>query len=182
MSEVIVYLTGITGCSVSMAIPHPANRFAIVIERACSNGDSMRRLWARSILTALLTFPLLLATTDAEAQPMTVTADRASGVYAVGETVRWTIEWTGDGAAPAARYMLKSGGLKEVGQADLSFTENIAKLETKLDAPNTMLVEVKWDPEKPANRAFGGAVAAPEQIKPAAPLPDDFDAFWKTKL
>jgi cephalosporin-C deacetylase-like acetyl esterase len=45
-----------------------------------------------------------------------------------------------------------------------------------------MLVEVKWQPENDTNRAIGGAVAAPDRIKPAAPPPADFGAFWNAKL
>jgi cephalosporin-C deacetylase-like acetyl esterase len=112
-----------------------------------------------------------------------VNADKESGVYAVGETVHWTIEWKGDGNAPAgARYTRKSGGLKEVGSGELSFTGNRATFETKFDAAGTMLVDVKWLPDSAANHAFGGVVAAPEQVVPAAPPPEDFDAFWRSKL
>ena len=64
----------------------------------------------------------------------------------------------------------------------LNFTNNRAEIETKFDAPGTLLVEVKWQPETKADRAVGGAVAAPDQITPAAPAPADFDAFWKAKL
>src|SRR5688500_17629138 len=119
---------------------------------------------------------------DATAQQMVVSADRASGVYGVGDTVRWTVAWKGEGPAPAARYVLKSGGLTEVDKDELTFTNNVANLESKFDAPNTMLLEVTWEPKGPASRAFAGAVAAPEKITPAAPPPEDFDAFWKAKL
>jgi (4-O-methyl)-D-glucuronate---lignin esterase len=129
-------------------------------------------------LLAALLFPSAL-----RAAPIVVSADKESGVYAVGETVKWSVEWKGDGSPPSpAHYTLKSGGLKEVGQGDLSFAGNVAKLETKFDAPGTMLLEVKWQPDTPANRAFGGAVAAPERIMPAAEPPADFEAFWKSKI
>jgi cephalosporin-C deacetylase-like acetyl esterase len=116
-----------------------------------------------------------------QAQQMTVVPDKPNGVYQVGDTVHWTVEWKGTNA-PAARYTFKSGGLTDVGQGDLSFSNGIAGLETKFDAPGTMLVEVKWQPESETNRAVGGAVAAPDRIKPAAPPPADFSAFWKAKI
>ncbi len=113
---------------------------------------------------------------------ITVVPDKPGGVYPVGDTVHWTIEWKGESNAPAAHYLLKSGGLKEVGQGDLSFSNNIAGIATRFDAPGTMLVEVKWQPENATDRAVGGAVAAPDKILPAASMPADFDSFWKAKL
>src|SRR5207247_1349579 len=98
------------------------------------------------------------------------------------DIVRWTVEWKGETAPPAAHYTLKSGGLKSVGQGDLNFHDHIATLETKFDAPGTLLVEIRWQPDNNRNRASGGAVAAPERITPAAPPPSDFETFWKAKL
>ena len=134
--------------------------------------------YARVVLPALL-----VSTTICFAQPVMVTADRADGVYNVGDTVRWRVEWPKASPAPAgARYVLRSGGLKEVRQGELKVEGNVATLESKFDEPNTMLLEVKWDPPSNVNRAFGGAVAAPQKMQPAAPPPDDFEAFWKAKL
>jgi cephalosporin-C deacetylase len=116
------------------------------------------------------------------AQPIRIEPDRTNGVYQIGDTVHWTVEWKGGTNAPVARYTLKSGGLTNVGQGNLNFTDNVATLESKFDAPNTMLVEVAWQPDNNFNRAWGGAVAAPEKIKPAAPPPDDFDVFWEAKI
>ncbi len=113
---------------------------------------------------------------------MTVAPDRPNGVYQVGDTVHWTIEWKGESNAPAAHYTLKSGGLKVVGQGDLNFSNDVAGIESKFDAPETMLVVVQWPPDNEKDRALGGAVAAPDRIQPAAPPPADFDAFWKAKI
>ena len=130
-----------------------------------------------SIFTAIA----LIAASLCRAQ-MVVAPDRSNGVYQVGETIHWTVTWKGESNAPAAHYTLKSGGQTDVGQGDLNFTNGVAGIETTFAAPGTMLVEVKWPPENDTNRAVGGAVAAPDQITPAAPPPDDFDAFWKAKL
>ncbi|HVU07399.1 MAG TPA: acetylxylan esterase [Verrucomicrobiae bacterium] len=126
-------------------------------------------------------FVLLLAANLSRAQ-MTVAPDHTNGIYQVGDTVHWTIAWKGESNVPAAHYTLKNGGQTDGGQGDLTFSNNVAELETKFTAPNTLLVEVKWPPENYTNRAVGGAVAALDQITPAAPPPKDFDAFWKAKL
>jgi cephalosporin-C deacetylase-like acetyl esterase len=113
---------------------------------------------------------------------MTVTPDRPGGVYQVGDTVHWTVGWKGESNAPAAHFELKSGGLTVVGQGDLNFSNEVAGIETRFDAPGTMLVEVEWQPESDTHRAVGGAVAAPDRIRPAAPPPADFAAFWKARV
>jgi cephalosporin-C deacetylase len=137
----------------------------------------------RTILcAATLLFAALACASPCAAQQLVVSPDKPSGVYAAGDTVRWTIAWRRDAAPPAARYVMKSGGLKEVVRGDVTFAGNVATLESKFDAPGTMLVEVEWEPKTPGNRASGGAVADPEKITPAAAEPADFDAFWKAKL
>jgi cephalosporin-C deacetylase-like acetyl esterase len=129
---------------------------------------------------------------NAAAPPAAVVSpDHADGIYAVGDTVHWTITWKGDGAAPAdAKYVLESGGLKDVGAGTAKFDRNVAHFDSTFDAPNTMLAVVTWESTGSstvgggarANRAVGGAVADPSHIQPAAPEPADFDAFWAGKL
>ena len=113
---------------------------------------------------------------------MVVTVDKPTGVYQPGETVHWTVTWQGKANPPAARYVVKSGGLTKVREDALSFTNNASGFETKAGSPGTVLVEVKWPPENKTNRAVGGIVIAPDQIAPSAPPPRDFEAFWKAGL
>jgi len=120
----------------------------------------------------------LIAATLCHAQPMVVAPDKTNGVYQVGDTVHWTVAWEGGTNPPAARYLLKSGGLTKVGQGDLTFSNDMATVDSQFDKPNTMLLEVDWL----TNHVWGGAVAAPDKIFPAAPPPDDFDTFWEAKL
>ena len=43
-----------------------------------------------------------------------VTADHSDGVYRVGETVRWSVKWSGEGMPPEkVDYVVKKGGLTE---------------------------------------------------------------------
>jgi cephalosporin-C deacetylase len=117
------------------------------------------------------------------AQPLVVTPDRASGIYQVGDTVHWRVEWKDPSRPPPVHYHLLLGQLTEAGQGDLSFSNNAAALDAKLDAPGTMLAVVTWKTaEGREGRAAAGAVAAPDRIALSAPCPDDFDAFWKAKL
>ena len=72
---------------------------------------------------------VLIAGHSALAQQIVVSADKPEGVYDVGDTVRWTVEWQGDSDAPGARYVLKRDGLTEVGKGDLRFDGKRATLE-----------------------------------------------------
>jgi len=132
----------------------------------------------------VITAIALACASPGHAQQMTVTPDKTNGVYQAGDTVRWSVAWTGSETnVPAARYKFLKGGLTDAGQGDLSFSNSVAGLETKFDAPGTMLVEVKWKPDDGnERRATGGAVAAPEHITLSAPCPADFDEFWNAKL
>lgn len=114
--------------------------------------------------------------------PLVISTDKAAGVYKSGDTVHWTIQWQGNTPAPAAKYVLKSGALTPAGQGALTFHENVATLDTLLPAPNTLLLEVDWQSDHGPAQVFGGAVAAPDHIRPASPPPADFAVFWATKV
>lgn len=124
---------------------------------------------------------LVLTSSLGVAQSLTVSPDKTDGVYQVGDTVRWTIQRQGD-APPTAHYTLKSGGLTPLVEGDLTFTNNLANLESKFTSPNTLLLDVTWQAGGKTNHSLGGAVASPSQITPAVAPPADFDAFWQGKL
>jgi len=102
----------------------------------------------------LIALACLGAATFGHAQSMVVAPDRSNGRLSgwgrgalVGGNGAEPTTW------PAARYTLKSGGLTDTGHGDLTFSNNVATLETKFEAPGTMLVEVKWKPEGFGDRA-----------------------------
>ncbi|MGO8837821.1 MAG: acetylxylan esterase [Limisphaerales bacterium] len=116
-------------------------------------------------------------------QQLVVAPDQTNGIYQVGETVHWQVEWKGDSNPPSAHYRFLKGELTDAGQGDLSFSNGVAGLETTFDAPGTMLVEVKAKTDAGRElRTTGGAVAAPGRIALSSPRPADFDAFWQAKL
>ena len=140
----------------------------------------MRFKYLRLLCPAVVVF---VAASVCPAQQIVVTPDHANGVYQVGDTVRWQLEWKGETNPPPVHYALKRGGLTEVGSGDLNFSNHVAELDTRFDAPGTMLVEVTWKArEGKERRALAGAVAAPDRIALSAPRPADFDTFWKAKL
>ncbi len=134
----------------------------------------------------LFPVPIVFALVQANfchAQQIVISPDKPQGVYQVGDTVHWRLQWTGQTDAPPAHYEFLQGGLTDAGQGDLSFSNGVAALETKLDAPGAILAEVKWrSGQGSQQRAVAGAVAAPDRIALSAPCPADFDAFWQSEL
>lgn len=121
---------------------------------------------------------------SAQAQSLSITADHENGIYQKGESVDWRIRWSGGGVAPeAVSYVLKQGGLTEIGKGSLNLTQGEAHVIAKLNQPGTLLLEVKAkSAEAKEIRGLGGVVASPDEIRTSAKRPKDFDAFWKAKI
>lgn len=113
------------------------------------------------------------------AQSIKVTPDRPSGVYDVGQAVRWSVH--AEGIAGELNYAIAPGqgkvtatGVVKAGDGTVDYT---------FDQPSTVLVKVTG---KTADGkeivGVGGAVAGVKDIQPSAPRPDDFDAFWADKI
>jgi cephalosporin-C deacetylase len=116
---------------------------------------------------------------------ITVVPDRSSAIYQIGEKIIWTVNIGGDATNPISTgsYVLKKGGATVVGQGDLAFKGGTATIETTLNKPGTIRAEVSIPVtgQKPI-QVVGGAAVAPDKIERSSPCPDDFDAFWKSKL
>jgi cephalosporin-C deacetylase len=138
---------------------------------------------------------------QAQFQPnrnLEITTDHADGVYHVGDTVKWKVEWKGTQPAPTTLpYSIKKGQIVEVKSGTLALENNVAMIETTLDEPGTQLAIVTGPTPPPstqpapqgrrgggrgAPRWLAGVVADPDKIKPSAPRPDDFDQFWADKV
>jgi len=131
----------------------------------------------------LVGIPLFL-TGQCLAQEIIAIPRNASGVYAVGEPIEWRVSVKNAGAAPVTqvRYVLKEGGLTVVKKGALDVSAGAAVLRTKLDAPQSLLVELVAKVGSKETKSLVGAVAAPEQIPVSAPRPAGFDAFWDKQI
>src|SRR4029077_1224493 len=107
--------------------------------------------------------------------------DHPDGVYQVGQPVHWQAQWKSPNTAPASvDFAIKRGGLTETTKGTQPLVNGEAQIDAKLDQPGTLLAEVKANgADGKSIRSLGGAVAAPQEIKPSAPCPDDFDSFWQ---
>lgn len=135
-----------------------------------------RALWLAAVLTA---------TAACAAPELSIAPQNGTGVYQPGAPIAWRLTARGAGAETLkeATYVLKRGGGTPAGQGTVQFSGGSATLTTTLKEPGALLAEVTAKTSDGKSlKALGGAVVAPELIKPSAPCPDDFDAFWKTKL
>jgi len=114
---------------------------------------------------------------------LSVAAEKADGVYQVGQPITWHIEASGFDPDSEASYTIKRGGLTEVDHSSLQLVDDTATVTTSLDKPGALLLEVTLEsPDGEKHTALGGAIVAPDEIKPSAERPADFDAFWAGKL
>lgn len=130
---------------------------------------------------ALITLCLLLAPAS-YGQELTVAADHPQGIYQPGETICWNVQVTGSDVSEAA-FVVKKGGLTELAKGKIALSDGKGQIEAKLDEPGWLLANVSIKPASDKKvTTLGGALVSPEEIRPALPRPDDFDAFWAAKL
>lgn len=126
---------------------------------------------------------LALAAHVGHAQNLVVTPDKPDGIYDIGGPIHWSIQWKGEGPVKEATYIIKKGGQTESAKGTISLTDNAGTLETKLEKPGSLLVEVGvTSVDEKQHKAYSGALVAPDKITPAEPRPADFDSFWEDKL
>jgi hypothetical protein len=138
------------------------------------------QVWRRRVCGLLIACALAIS---AAAQEIVTTPAKPTGIYGVGEPIEWKVEVKNGTDVKEVAYVLKKGGLTVTKQGTLDVSAGPATLQTSLDEPGTLLVELRVKQQGGKEvKALAGAVAAPEKIMPSAPPPDDFDAFWKAKV
>ena len=132
-----------------------------------------------------------------------LTPQRPDGLYAPGDTAAWTVTPARGAATTQASYVvLKNGRRPAVKEGMLDLTNGSAAIEYPLGEPGQITIEVTPRPANtttaPSTARFpgdrngmprrsntptrDGAIFGVEQLRPALPRPDDFDAFWTAKL
>ena len=94
----------------------------------------------------LLTCPLHAAAADLK---LDVHPDRKSGVYAPGQRVTWTVrsDPKGEPAAGKIKWVVRTGGLKEVSRGEAEFVDGVARVGASRPDPGTLLLEVRHRPD-----------------------------------
>jgi cephalosporin-C deacetylase-like acetyl esterase len=134
----------------------------------------------------------LIATDGADAvaapiapPPVKITPSKPTATYEVGEKVMWTLSPVDTSAAKTYAYVVKQNNFTPIksGEIDLS-TNATATIEASCNEPAMLFLELIATDANPkcAPVAVAGAAIAPTKLTPAAARPDDFDAFWESKL
>lgn len=131
-----------------------------------------------------MVFALLALGAVAAQAKVEVVPEKAGGVYEVNEPIRYVVMRDNEGKPFTASYLFKRGQLKGITSGTISGdgTKSVI-IETTLDAPGTLLLEIKVKSgDEPEQKLLRGSVVAPERLQPVAPPPNDFDAFWTSKI
>ncbi|HEY9231481.1 MAG TPA: GDSL-type esterase/lipase family protein [Blastocatellia bacterium] len=145
---------------------------------------STKRYFILSFIAAVIAS--LAAAHDCQAQSLTFTPYKASGIYEIGEKVGWTVALSA-GAAPAGdyTYTVKKNNQDVIKAGRLEFSSGRASIEVTLDEPAMVYAQVSPadDSNSNASKAMAlGAAVAPEKLQPSVPRPADFDRFWNSKI
>lgn len=105
-----------------------------------------------------------------------------SAIYAVGDTVGWSVTVSPPpAAAEICKYTIRKNGLTIIKEGQLDLAHGSARIETPATEPAMLLVELTPS-QADAKSVFAGAAVAPTKLQPSVPCPADFDAFWKAKI
>src|SRR5580765_379926 len=137
------------------------------------------------MLTRIALLLLCFVTGTADSTVL-VAPDVESGIYEPGKPATWSIQ-VKTGAEPGAgkvSYVVRPGGAGESAKGELDLVDGKAQVSASRETPGTLLLEVKYRPAGADKDvvARGGAAFAPDKVAASAPVPDDFDAFWKEKI
>jgi cephalosporin-C deacetylase len=132
---------------------------------------------------SLVSIALLLASL-AEAQQLTFVPFHNTGIYRLGEKAGWTVSAPKDASTPTAKYTyeIKKNNFDVIKTGTLDFAAGTATIEATVQEPAMLYVTVTAEGAPPTSAVHLGAAVAPTQLKPSAPRPPDFDAFWSNKL
>jgi len=147
----------------------------------------------RILLFALLPISLLAqnpVTTPVSPFKLTARAERPTALYKANEVVSFNIALLDQGkpmASGEVTYVLTKDGLPTDQQGKVSVVDGKAVVQGKLADPGFLQLRAAYrsDPKAVPVTALAGAGIDVEMIKPSAPVPEDFDAYWtaqKAKL
>ncbi len=156
------------------------------------NARSRNRLIRkRSFTLSAIGFVLLgrlLAPPPCSAQQLTATPFNPNGIYGVGEKVGWTVALPSGVPAPMGNYTytVKKNNLEAIKSGELDLSSGTATIETVVDEPAMVFVQVMppaasaADSPTGGRRAAGmalGAAVAPTKLQPSATSTGGFRQF-----
>jgi len=144
----------------------------------------------------VLAMGLLLAVSPAAAQVLpnvnlVFEPLRPSNIYKVGERAGWNIHALLGAGYTKYSYELRENNLKVLKSGMVDLSSGLATIDTSLDHPGMLYLRLNYigapEPATPPtaqelDKLTVAAAVAPEQIRPPAAKPADFDSFWAAKL
>jgi len=126
---------------------------------------------------------LILAATQTPAQELSFAPFHPNGIYQLGQRAGWTVTVPAgaDQTMTKYTYVIKTNNRDVIQTGTLDFSSGSTTMETALNEPAMLYVEVK-PPAKDAVPIHLGAAIAPSKLRPSVPRPADFDSFWDGKL
>lgn len=167
--------------------------------------------WRRLISSAFGAAMLVSAPAPSQQRPIapasfnpavTFEPFRANGIYKVGERVGWTLRAPLGMGPQRFSYTIRENNFTEIKSGTIDLASGVGTIETSLSAPGMVYMRLTPLPATPTpspaatgdaaappaltpaelDRLTVGAAVAPMDLKPSAPRPADFDAFWAGKL
>ena len=131
-------------------------------------------------------------------QQLTFRPDHKTGIYDVGQIVGWTVTPGPETPTYAYKWTIRRNNAVVLKEGKLDLSSGKGRIEITGDRPEMIYVAVEPYASLIAGPAPGsyvggntgrnnglyavGAAVAPEKIGLSTPRPDDFDAFWQSKL
>lgn len=147
----------------------------------------MKPLVTKTGLACALILLLLNAGQLAQARESSaphLTPLKPSGHYDVGERVGWVVSRAeGAPSGGAYRYTIKKNNFETIAGGELNLATGPQEISVVVDEPAMLFAEIVPLPKNHAESGLiAGAAVAPRELKPVAPRPADFDAFWRGKI
>lgn len=159
---------------------------------------TMFRIRAPLLAALLLSGALTFAQQAPIEQQLTFTPDHANGIYQAGETVGWTVTPGPETPTYAYKWTIRRNNAVILKEGKLDLSSGKGRIEIAGEQPEMIYVAIEPYANLipgPASASYVGgntgrnnglyavgAAVAPEKIGLSTPPPDDFDAFWKSKL
>ena len=114
--------------------------------------------------------------------PPVVEPFHASDIYAVGEDVGWNLKLDAGSASPWGKcsYTLKENNATLLKEGEIDLTGGTASISISVKEPAMVFLTVA--PSGGGHPRTFGAAVEPTKLRPVAPRPKDFDAFWRGKV
>lgn len=146
----------------------------------------MKKLTA-FLLLCLVPLCVIAAEKKAEVKArdvLTATADHADALYRTGETVTFVVQLKHDGVVVPdgeIEWTLTKDGVEPKRTGRSPIEQGKATITGSLSEPGFLQCRATIDVGGAKLIALAGAGVSPTEIRPSAPAPADFDAFWSAK-